>query len=225
MSQDEAKARVAKAALALLPQAGVIGLGTGSTAKLFIDGVAELVRAGRQLVGVPTSEASRGQAEALDIPLLSDEGPWEIAVTVDGADEVSESLDLIKGGGGCHAREKIVAHSSAKYVVVVDESKLSTQLGEKWSVPVEVLTFGHAATAHALAAHGTPTLRLKDGRPWLTDAKNVIYDVAMGPISDPGALDRGLRAIPGVVETGLFVGRANVVLVAGGDGVRRLDPA
>jgi ribose 5-phosphate isomerase A len=217
-TQEDAKRNAARAALAELPEHGVVGLGTGSTAKLFIDGVAELVRAGRKFACVPTSEASRKQAEALGIPLLDDTGPWRIDVTVDGADEVSDALDLIKGGGGAHAREKIVNFASAKNVIIVDASKLSRELGERWPVPVEVLPFGHAATATLLARFGQPVLRVKDGAPVRTDAGNLLYDVRAAAIADAGALDTALRAVPGVVETGLFVGRADVVLVAEVDG-------
>jgi len=224
MTQDEAKRQAARAALELLPEAGVIGLGSGSTAKLFIDAVGELVQSGRKLVGVATSDASRTQAAALGIPLLSDEGPWDIALCVDGADEVSARLDLIKGGGGCHAREKIVNYSSRVNVIIVDESKLSERLGEKWPVPVEVLGFGHGATVRALERFGRVELRRREGRAWLTDAGNFIYDVHVGPIDDPSDLDRRLRALAGVVETGLFVGRADRVLVAGASGVRAMLP-
>src|SRR5688572_23102446 len=217
---NEAKLRAARAALEFLPNQGVIGLGSGSTAKLFIDGVAELVKQGRKLVGVPTSEQSRAQAQALGIPLLDDVGPWQIDVCVDGADEVSAALDLIKGGGGCQTREKIVNHASKLNVIVVDESKLSQRLGERWPVPIEVLAFGERSTAAALGRFGEVKLRLKDGAPWRTDANNFIYDVAAGPLDTPDRLDRELKAIPGVVETGLFCDRADVVLVAGADGLR-----
>ncbi|HEX4336310.1 MAG TPA: ribose-5-phosphate isomerase RpiA [Polyangiaceae bacterium] len=222
MDPAEAKRSVARAALELLPEHGVVGLGTGSTATLFIDGVAELVRAGRKLVGVPTSDASRKQAERLGIPLLGDEGPWPIDVCVDGADEVSERLDLIKGGGGAHTREKIVNRAAKTNVIVVDESKLSRRLGERWKVPVEVLAFGRLATAERLGELGPVTLRLKDGAPWRTDSGNYIYDLAAGVLDDPGALETRLGLLPGVVESGLFVRRANVVLVAGAGGLRTL---
>ena len=221
MSEDAKKA-AAQAALRFVPESGVVGLGTGSTAKYFIDGIGELVRQGRKLSAVPTSEQSRAQAEALGIPLETVDGPWSIAVTVDGADEVSAALDLIKGGGGAHTREKIVNQASALNVIVVDESKLSGLLGEKWAVPVEVLAFAHEATREALLALGEVSLRLKDGQPWRTDAGNYIYDVRIGPIEDPWVFDVELRSVPGVVETGLFCGRADVVLVAGPDGVREL---
>jgi len=222
MNRDDAKRLAAQAALDLLPLEGVIGLGSGSTAQIFIDGVGALVKAGRKLRGVPTSEASRAQAERLGIELLPDTGPWTIDVCVDGADEVSAALDLIKGGGGCHTREKIVNQAARCNVIVVDDSKLSTSLGEKWPVPVEILPFGSGSTVLALSAFGRPTERLRNGAPWITDAGNPIFDVHAGVIRDPGDLDRRLRAIPGVVDTGLFVKRANLVLVAGETGVKRL---
>ena len=219
---DDAKRSAARAALGELPHEGVIGLGTGSTTRFFIDAVGELVKEGRRLVGVPTSEASRKQATALGIPLLGDEGPWDIAVTVDGADEVSDALDLIKGGGGAQTREKIVNYSSAKNVIIVDETKLSPRLGRTWPIPIEVLPFAHLATKAHLARHGTPVRREKDGAVVRTDAGNFVYDLRVAPIDDPRALDQALRAIPGVVETGLFVQRADIVLVAAASGVRKL---
>ncbi len=225
MSQQASKQRAAEAALELLPERGVIGLGSGSTAALFIDGVGRLVQAGRQLVGVPTSEASRQQALRLGIPLLDDAGPWDLDVCVDGADEVSATLDLIKGGGGCHAREKIVNEHAKLNVIVVDDTKLSQRLGEQWPVPVEVLPFGAQATLERLRRLGPTELRRRDGAPWRTDSGNLIFDVKTGPIDDPAQLDAHLLAIPGVVETGLFVGRAQLVLVAGSSGVRRLERA
>ena len=221
MSIDDAKRAAARAALAELPDAGTIGLGSGSTAKLFIDEVGALVKAGRKLVGVPTSEASRTQAAALGIPLLSDDGPWEIDVTVDGADEVDDLLNLVKGGGGAQTREKMVNYASKRNVIIVDETKLSSRLGEKWSVPLEVLPFAHLQTRRLLSVLGTPKLRERNGAPWITDAGNLIYDLAVGPIDDPAALDQRLHAVPGVVETGLFVGRADLVLIAGKNGVIR----
>lgn len=219
---DDAKRAAARAAMAELPEEGIVGLGTGSTTRFFIDEVGAAVKAGRKLTGVPTSEASRTQAIELGIPLLGDDGPWDIAVTVDGADEVDDKLDLIKGGGGAQTREKIVNYSSRKNVIIVDESKVSRRLGEKWAVPVEVLMFAHLATRAHLAGHGVPTLRQRDGAIVKTDAGNVIYDLQCGVIADAGALDTALRAIPGVVETGLFVRRADVVLIASPAGVKRL---
>jgi ribose 5-phosphate isomerase A len=213
----DTKLAAARAAIAELPETGVLGLGSGSTAKLFIDAVGELVAQGRRFTGVPTSNASRAQATVLGIPLLPDDGPWDIAVAVDGADEVSPGLDLIKGGGGAHTREKIVNFSARRNIIIVDESKLSPQLGTRWPVPIEVVAFAHAATARHLARLGKPVLRAQR-----TDAGNPIYDLHTGPIADPTGLDRELHAIPGVVETGLFIGRADLVLVARAGGVERL---
>ena len=221
---SQAKREAARAAIGLLPERGVVGLGSGSTAELFIEEVGRLVASGRELVGVPTSEASRHQAAALGIPLLDDSGPWSIDVCVDGADEVSDALDLIKGGGGCHSREKIVNHAARTNVIVVDESKLSARLGQKWAVPVEVLPFGLESTRQWLEQHGRISIRERSGRPFVTDSGNFIYDVRAGAIDDPRALDQALRSIPGVVETGLFIARADIVVVAGTDGVRQLRP-
>jgi len=215
------KREAAHAALAELPLDGVIGIGTGSTARLFIAALGERVAAGGRYTCVPTSEASRAQARELGIPLLPDDGPWDIAVTVDGADEVDDALHLIKGGGGAHTREKIVNFSSRRNVIIVDASKLSRRLGERWPVPVEVLPFAHLATRSHLARLGAPTLRLREGAAFRTDAGNLIYDLACGPLADPRGLDAALHAIPGVVETGLFVDRADVVLIAGATGVER----
>jgi ribose 5-phosphate isomerase A len=222
MTPDEAKRAAAVAALAELPTQGVVGLGTGSTARLFIEEVGALVKAGRALSAVPTSEASRRQAEELGIPVLPAAGPWDIEVTIDGADEVDAQLDLIKGGGGAHLREKVVNYASKKNVIIVDDSKLSARLGEKWSVPVEVVRFAHLTTAKHLEAFGRPVLRAKNGEVVVTDSGNYIYDVKCGPLTDARALDLALHAVPGVVETGLFIQRADVVIVAGATGIRRL---
>ncbi|MEO8900692.1 MAG: ribose-5-phosphate isomerase RpiA [Polyangiaceae bacterium] len=224
MSEDEAKRRAALAALELLPESGVIGLGTGSTTRFFIEGLGELVRAGRRFSGVPTSQQSRKLATECGIPLLDDVGPWAIDLCVDGADEVSDALDLIKGGGAAHTREKIVNFASKKNAIIVDASKLSRRLGEKRSIPLEVLTFAHLTTRAALSALGQPVLRLRpDGTPVITDSGNYIYDLAVAPLDAPSVLDHQLRAVPGVVETGLFCGRADWVIVAEPSGIRKLS--
>lgn len=211
----EQKRVAAEAALAELPERGVIGLGTGSTAAFFLEALARRIRDGAQYVGVPTSEASRVLAERLGIPLLDDAGPWTIDVTVDGADEVSDALDLIKGGGGAHTREKIVNASSRRNVIVADATKRSRLLGERRAIPLEVLRFGVGSTLHHLAALGAATIRTTpDGRPVPTDAGNLLVDLATGPMDHPASLDATLRAIPGVVETGLFLARADVVIVS-----------
>jgi ribose 5-phosphate isomerase A len=170
---------------------------------------------------VATSERSRQKAEALGVTVLPDAGPWDIDVCVDGADEVSLALDMIKGGGACHTREKIVNRAARQNVIVVDESKLSRRLGEKWPVPVEVLQFGLHGAEAALRRFGEVALRqVEPGRPVLTDSGHYILDVHAGIIPDPVQLERELHAIPGVIETGLFIQRADVVVVASGQGVR-----
>ena len=223
MSDETAKRRAAEAALEFLPEAGIIGLGTGSTTRFFIEAVGELVRKGRRFSGVPTSQQSRLLATQCGIPLLDDSGPWTIDLCVDGADEVSAKLDLIKGGGGAHTREKVVNFASKKNVIIVDESKLSRQLGEHWPIPIEVLVFAHLTTARALTKFGKPTLRLKEGAPVITDSGNYIYDVTVTPLADPEPVDHALRQVPGVVETGLFCSRADWVIVAEAQGIRRLS--
>lgn len=218
MTPDEAKLLAARAAIEHLPKQGTIGLGTGSTAKLFVDEVGKLVKAGSFYRGVPTSEATRKQAESLGIPLLSDDDVWDIDVCVDGADEVDASLDLIKGGGGAMTREKIVNDASKKRITIVDESKLSKKLGEKWRLPIEILRFGRASVIKKLEKYGDPELRN-----FVTDAGNLVVDLKVKPIDDPRALDHLIKQIPGVVETGLFVGRADLVIVAGSSGIRTLS--
>ena len=223
MSDDEAKKRAARSALELLPESGVIGLGTGSTTRFFIEAVGDLVRAGRRFSGVPTSQQSRLLATQCGIPLLDDAGPWSIDLCVDGADEVSDALDLIKGGGAAHTREKIVNFATRGNVIIVDSSKLSPELGTRRAIPVEVLVFAHLTTRRELERFGVPTLRLRDGAPLHTDSGNYIYDLAVPPMADPRAQDRELRSVPGVVETGLFCGRADWVIVAEAHGIRRLS--
>lgn len=223
MANEREKRRAAEAALSVLPESGVIGLGTGSTVRYFIEGVAELVRQGRKYQGVPTSQGSRKLATELGIPLLDDDGPWDVLVCVDGADEVSDALDLIKGGGGAHTREKIVNFAARKNVIVVDDTKLSRHLGERWAVPIEVLPFAHRETHFLLSLHGEPTLRMAGGAPFKTDSGNYIYDLRTGLIHRPAELDADLRTIPGVVGTGLFCGRVDILFVTRDGEVQRID--
>jgi ribose 5-phosphate isomerase A len=226
MPDQEALKRIAaEAAMAFLPASGVVGLGSGSTTLHAIRLIGAQVAA-RGLVGVATSRTTARAAAEAGIPLLEEEGPWEIAVTFDGADEVSPALDLIKGGGGALLREKIVNAASALNVIMVDESKLSAALGERFRLPVEITPFGWRQTCRAVEALAGPAVRREhEGRPFVTDNANFILDVATGPIPDPTGLERALETLPGVVTTGLFVGRADVVVVAeaGGVEVRRRD--
>lgn len=220
---DEVKRRAAQAALNDVPENGIIGLGTGSTVKFFVDALADIVRGGRRITGVCTSQATRKHAEELGIPLLDDAGPWPIEVTIDGADEVSESpwLALSKGGGGALTREKIVAFASRRFIVICDSSKKVRRLGASRPIALEVLEFGHRQTMKRLESFGKPVLR-EGAR---TDAGNLLVDLEVNPVADPAALDRALDAIPGVVETGLFLDIASVVYVAHEDRIERLVPS
>jgi len=205
-----------------------IGLGTGSTAVWAIRRVGELLVTGAlsEIAAVPTSEVSAAEARACGVPLTTlDEQP-RLALTIDGADEVAPNLDLIKGGGGAHLREKIVAQASDKLIIVVDEAKLVPALGTTFAVPVEVITMAARPEREYLEFLGAAvTLRMgSDGKPFVTDEGNRILDARFGAIADPAALLRQLQGRAGVVESGLFLGMTTLALVAGPQGVRELTP-
>ena len=209
-----------------------LGLGTGSTAKHFVDLLAERIRGGLDIVGVPTSEATRAQAQQLGVPLTTlDETP-ALDLTVDGADEIGPDLSLIKGGGGALLREKIVAAASSRMVVIADEGKWVAALG-RFPLPIEVVPFGLAATQRAIeaavsavgAAGPLVLRRAKDGHAFVTDGGHWIIDAALGRIADPASLAAGLATIPGVVEHGLFIGLAQVAILAGPTGARVVERA
>jgi ribose 5-phosphate isomerase A len=226
----EAQKRLAAArALDWVRPGMTLGLGTGSTARHFVDLLGEKVRGGLDIVGVPTSEATRAQAEALNIRLSTlDETP-ELDLTIDGADEISQGdLSLIKGGGGALLREKIVASSSARMLVIADESKWVPVLG-RYPLPIEVIPFGYAATRRAVvkatgAAADVHKLRQdKSGHPFVTDGGHWIIDAALGHIPDPKLLADRLSSIPGVVEHGLFIGMAAIAILAGPGDIRVVE--
>lgn len=206
-----------------------LGLGTGSTAKHFVDLLGEKVRGGLDVIGVPTSEATRAQAAGLRIPLTTlDETP-ELDFTVDGADEIEPGLEVIKGGGGAHLREKIVAQASKRLVVIADESKWVETLG-RFPLPIEVVPFGLKATQNeiekafkACGISGPLTLRKKDGHVFVTDGGHWILDAALGRIPDPKQLAAALSPIPGVVEHGLFIGLVQAAILAGASGIRVIE--
>jgi ribose 5-phosphate isomerase A len=224
--RDAHKRAAAEAAVALVESGMVVGLGTGSTAAFAITALSRRVREeGLDIVGIPTSEASAAQARQQGIRLTDFSRHRRLDLTIDGADEVARgSLHLIKGGGGALLREKIVASASDRLVIVADAAKLVDQLGATMWLPVEVVAFGWQATAdHLAAAGGAPVLRLDPaGQPFRTDSGNLILDCGFGLIADPAALERTLSQVVGVVETGLFIGMADQVLIAGADGVHRL---
>jgi ribose 5-phosphate isomerase A len=230
MDIDAQKRAAAARALDFVRPGMRIGLGTGSTARHFIELLAERVRAGLPVIAVPTSEATRSDAERLNVPLTTlDETP-ELDLTVDGADEIAPDLTLIKGGGGALLCEKIIATASARLVVIADESKWVPMLG-RFPLPVEVVPFGLAATRRAVeaavAAAGAPgpalLRRTNNGHAFVTDQGHWVLDVALERIPDPGGLGDRLAAIPGVVEHGLFIGLAQTVILAGSEGVRVIE--
>ncbi len=203
----------------------VIGLGTGATATLFVHRLAERLAAGelQDLVGIPTSQSIAQEAKQLGFPLSTLEEHPIIDLTVDGADEVDKQLNLIKGGGGALLREKIVAQASKREIIIVDEAKLSPQLGSKWHVPVEVVTFGWRTQFEYLESLGaTVELRQKGEQPFVTDQGNYILDANFGVITDPPALADLLKRRVGIVEHGLFVNIASEVIVGTDEGVRIL---
>jgi ribose 5-phosphate isomerase A len=230
MNADTLKRESARRALEFVKPGMKLGLGTGSTAAHFVDLLAEKVRAGLDVIGVPTSEATKKQAEGLGIRLTTLEETPELDLTVDGADELDAALNLIKGGGGALLREKIVATASREMIVVADESKAVRELG-RFPLPIEIVDFGMEATRRAIVAvaasagcQGELSLRNRpDGHVFVTDQAHLILDAHFGRIPDAAALARGLAQIPGVVEHGLFIGLASRAILAGSEGVRVIE--
>ena len=220
------KREAAEAAIDAEVRSGmVLGLGTGSTARWLLDGIAERLTDGRLegVVGVATSEQTAARCAELGIPVTSLDRQPSLDLAVDGADEIDPELRLIKGMGGAHLREKVVARSAARFVVVADDSKLVGRLGERSPLPVEVIEFALPLCLRLLAEAGWRTeLRERDGAPWITDEGNLILDCRRDDWSRPEQLASGLHAIPGVVEHGLFLGMAACAYVAGDEGVRVL---
>lgn len=228
MTADELKKAAALAALDYVKSGMKVGLGTGSTANHFITALAEKVKGGLDVQCVPTSRATRQLAMNLGIPLTDLEKQPFLDVTVDGADEFDGQFQLIKGGGGALLLEKIVASSSRHMVVIADDSKRVETLG-KFPLPVEVVPFGVKATAWKIERalricklEAKMNLRVRDGKPFVTDTGNAILDVAIGKIPEADRLSNLLNIIPGVVDHGLFIGICGVILVAGKDGVKTL---
>ncbi|HEV8440900.1 MAG TPA: ribose-5-phosphate isomerase RpiA [Methylomirabilota bacterium] len=213
---------LAARALVLTEEALVLGLGSGRAASAFIRALGRRVRAGRSARGVATSEASARLARELGIALAGlDE--VEVDVTVDGADEVDPALDLIKGYGGALVRERIVAAASRRQIILVGAEKLVPVLGSRGRLPIEIVPFALPVAMRRVAELGhRPELRTAEGRPFLTDNGNLILDCGVTPIRDAAALERELRSIPGVVDTGLFLGTAETVLVSADGAVREL---
>lgn len=228
---DFAKMQAAAAALEYVEDGMIVGLGTGSTANHFISMLGERVREGLTIGAIPTSEASRRLAASLGIPLIEVDQADRIDVTVDGADEVDQYLNLLKGGGGALLREKIIAHATDHLVVIADKSKQVKDLGA-FPLPVEVTSFGFTITAKKVfdALRSTADIKLREagapGRPFITDNGNYILDCACGHIPDAAATSAALNAIPGVIENGIFLAfprTVRTVLFGHEDGVDMVE--
>jgi ribose 5-phosphate isomerase A len=221
------KREAAEAAIEAEVRSGmVLGLGTGSTAAWVLEGLARRLSEGALsgIAGVPTSERTAQRCHELGITLIDLERRPSLDLAIDGADEIAPDLSLIKGLGGAHLREKVVARSSQRFVVVADETKLVSRLGERASVPVEVIPFARPLCERLLVADGwRPVLRGDDDGAWITDQGNLILDCRRDDWGDPIRLAAGLHEIPGLVEHGLFLGMAAAAYVACADGVRLLQ--
>jgi ribose 5-phosphate isomerase A len=230
MNIDGLKRQAAARALEFVRDGMMLGLGTGSTAKHFVELLGERVRAGLDVTGVPTSEATRAEAERCGIALTTLDAIDRLDLTVDGADEIDPALNVIKGGGGALLREKIVAAASDRMIVIADDSKWSEVLG-RFPLPLEVIPFGLGATQRAIAkafaqggVSGQMVVRKgKDGHVFVTDGGHWIVDAHLGQIPDAPRLAGLLAAIPGVVEHGLFIGLVSVAVLAGPTGIRVIE--
>jgi len=221
---DHLKKAAALKAIEFVRNGMVVGLGTGSTAKHLLVALGEQVRAGMKLRGVPTSAETAALARQVGIPLIDVENRWEIDVAIDGADQVDPNFNLIKGGGGALLKEKIVAASAKQFIVMIDHTKQVPVLGGSFPLPIEVIPFGWGSTAREIEAltRSRVVLRERNGAPFKTEAGNLIVDVHLDRISQPGELETALNLIPGVVETGLFVSRTNVLIIGTPQGVQTL---
>jgi ribose 5-phosphate isomerase A len=225
-TQDELKQKAAFYAVEFVKSGMVVGLGSGSTANFAVQRLAARIEAGEleRIVGIPSSARTESLALRLGIPLTGFEQQQQIDITIDGADEVDPDLNLIKGGGGALLREKVVAQASRRNIIIVDESKLSNQLGTKWAVPIEVIAFASKVEEHFLKSLGASVIprRLEEGQSFKTDQNNLILDADFGPIADPAGLAALLGGRAGIVEHGMFLGLASDVIVAGAEGIRHL---
>jgi ribose 5-phosphate isomerase A len=219
---DALKRSAALKAVEFVQDGMIVGLGTGSTAKHLVLALGEKVRAGMHLRGVPTSQETAALARQSGIPLIEDDHRWDIDLAIDGADQVDPAFDLIKGGGGALLKEKIVAASAKQFIVLIDHTKRVPVLGGSFPLPVEVIPFGWGSTARAIETltKSRAVLRERNGAPFTTESGNLIIDVHIDGIHRPADLEAALNHIPGVVETGLFVGRTSILVVGTPQGVQ-----
>ena len=218
---DSLKKAAALTAVEFVRDGMVVGLGTGSTAKHMVIALGEKVRSGMTLRGVPTSKETALLARQQGIILIDADNAWVIDVAIDGADQVDPGFNLIKGGGGALLKEKIVAASAKQFIVLVDYTKRVSVLGGSFPLPIEVIPFGWGSTAREIEAltQSRVVLRERNGSPFNTEAGHVILDVYLSRIDHPLELEIALHLIPGVVETGLFVGRTDLLIVGTANGV------
>ncbi|MBE7636245.1 ribose-5-phosphate isomerase RpiA [Sneathiella sp. P13V-1] len=225
MTEDEQKQMAAAAAVEHIKDGMVVGLGTGSTAAKMVDLVGARVKDGLDIIAVPTSEATAAQARGLGIKVVGLDEVSVIDLTIDGTDEVDPQMRLIKGGGGAHLREKIVASLSDKMIVIAENKKMVDQLGA-FKLPVEVIPFASGALLPKMEALGAePAIRMNGDEPFRTDENNLIIDCAFGKIEDPEAIALTLSLMPGVVEHGLFIDMADLVLIGTDEGVKSFEKA
>lgn len=222
------KQQAAERAVEFIKPGMVVGLGTGSTAIFATRRIASLIADGSLagVVGFATSDSVRQEAERLGIPMIGEDMPRAIDVTIDGADEVDPEMNLIKGGGGALTREKIVAQASQRVIIIVDETKPSDRLGTLRAVPVEVLYYGWRSQARFIESLGATAIDMrpgKDGEPFVTDSGNRILDCAFGPIPDSRKLAETLASRAGIVEHGLFIDVATDLIVAGSNGIEHVE--
>lgn len=224
---EQLKRKAAERAARYVESGMRVGIGTGSTAKHFVDVLGERLKAGtlQDIVGVPTSRATEAHATEVGIPLATLDDQPRLDVTVDGADEIGPGLDLIKGHGGALLWEKLVAGASKRFVIIADASKLVNRLGGRVALPVEVVSFGWSTHMPFFKRFGAqPALRRKDGEPVRSDSGNFLIDCHFeGGIPDPVGVATAFKARVGIIETGLFIGMADTAVVAIDDGIRVLE--
>lgn len=218
---DSLKKAAALKAVEFVRDGMVVGLGTGSTAKHMVMALGEKVRAGMKLRGVATSQETATLAAQSGISLIDTDNRWDIDVAIDGADQVDPAMNLIKGGGGALLKEKIVAASAKQFIVLVDHTKRVPVLGGSFPLPIEVIPFGWGSTAREIerVTKSRVVLRERHGTPFRTEAGNLIVDVHIPRVDQPGELESALNQIPGIVETGLFVDRTSILIVGTPQGV------